>query len=109
MKKYLIVTMSNGNKFQITTRDIAVHRAKKICWELEKDDKPADFGTVYKETVDLFTNDESALLDWASTQMEWKHVKDYAHRIKTITDFTEWPKAPKELVDETQALIPRPV
>lgn len=76
MKKYLVVTMPDNSEWAVPVELIARNRAKCIAQD-------GDIESAYAQTVQDFEDDESEIGDWASGNMDWRHVRESAIRISS--------------------------
>lgn len=94
----LNVTFSNGKVFEIPAEVIAKHRAKYYA---EKEtDSAQEFEERFEEEVAYALEDDFALIDWASNNMDWEDVQDDAVQIRTepVEKSEEWVNADKDIV-----------
>lgn len=98
--KYLRVTMPDGSTWDIPILIIAENRAKYYA---ENDE---DFlGDVEKaleeDTLPLFASDEYEIMEWASNNMDWDDVSDFATMVEfSDCDYQEgWINGDKEIVE----------
>lgn len=88
MHSKLIVTMPNGEKWEIPTNIIVRNRAKT-----RKED--------IAESKSYFDSYPDELIDWATNNMNWKDVENYATRVGNPddVDYDEgWINGEKELI-----------
>jgi len=87
--KYLVMTMPNGEKWEVSAEIIAKSRAEYYGPE------------IYKITLE----DDFELMDWASNNMNWTEVKEFAKKVKgpdpiLEEDFQEcWMNGEREVIE----------
>lgn len=97
MKPILRITMPDGSQWDIPTIVVARHRARTYAHEFGNNPDRS----LKEDTTPLFNENPSAIADWASNQMNWKEVKDFAVCTKNApsVDFQEgWVNGEKVLV-----------
>lgn len=91
--KYLIVTFSNGTKYQIPASVIAEDRAQYYTDEQD--------GINFEEEVEHTLQNPRLIRDWASNNMDWEDVKEEAKLVtsENIDKDAEWVNAKKDIIE----------
>lgn len=97
--KFLKVTMPDRSKWKIPIRVIIVDRARYYLKEFKSLEESLE------DTLEVFEDDAYEVEDWASNNMDWTDVENYAIRIKdtgmSSEDFQEgWVNGEKEIIEE---------
>ena len=96
---YLTVEMPDLNLYAIPLKVIADNRAKYFAqWDEITYDE-----SLYDDTIPLFMAETYEIEDWASNNMDWDDVKEYAIKIETKAkheyDFQDgWMNGNKEIL-----------
>jgi len=93
-KEWLFVKFSDGRTYKILAKIIAEHRANYYA-NLEPHQGLAK--EIFDDEVDFALADEYELVDWATNNMNWPDVKEFAElvREKQVNYFKEWVNAEK--------------
>lgn len=94
--KFLLIEMPDGSKWGVPLEVIARHRA--ACYVDEFDGSLER--SLIEDTMPLFLEDSYAAPDWASNNMRWRRVAEYAQKIeeaKPIDFEGAWTNAPKRV------------
>ena len=95
--KYLVMTMPNGEIWQIPAEIIANSRANYYG---EKEGPE-----MRKEEYEYTLNDNLELIDWAANNMNWSEVKEFAKKIKEADPILEdafeecWRNGEREIIE----------
>jgi hypothetical protein len=73
----ICVTMPDGSKWSVPVMVIAVNRAQHFAHEFG-DGAAALEKSLWDETIPTFEKDEGEIFAWASGNMDWADVCDYA-------------------------------
>jgi hypothetical protein len=94
----LHVTFSDGSRYAIPVIEIARNRAAEYADEFDGDEERS----LNEDTIPLFAEDPYEIKDWASNNMNWEDVEEFAVLIgKNPIDFEEeWGNAKKEVPKE---------
>lgn len=95
-EKYLRITMPDDSKWDVPAKIIAENRAKYFA--------KVDPDTTYAEEFEFTMTDEYELIDWASGNMDWEDVRNYAQKVEiepVEVDYQEgWINGKKEVVSK---------
>lgn len=99
-EKILVVTFSDGTRWQIPALFIARHRAAYYA-KLETELNGADYQEIFDGEVEFALEDEYELEDWAKNNMNWIDVVLVARRLPDgKCDYAkEWMNAEMEAVE----------
>jgi hypothetical protein len=78
MKKYYVITVSNGDKYGIPAEIIAKNRADSYGDDVDSNEWKEEFNGMMK----WFDTDEFEFADWAKNNMDWDEVKEHAVLLK---------------------------
>jgi hypothetical protein len=96
--KYLRVSMPDGTKWDVPVMEIAKNRAENYKDEFGNDLERS----LQEDTLPLFEDDNSEVLDWAANNMDWLDVAEFALQVplETVpTDYQEgWVNGKKEFI-----------
>jgi len=96
--KVLRIEMPNGSKWDVPVMIIARDRAKYYKDEFDNNIEKS----LHDDTLPLFESNEYEIKDWASNNMNWDDVKEFAKQVpqsNTETDYQEgWINGEKEIV-----------
>ena len=99
-KKFLRVTMPNGDTYDIPVKIIAENRAKYYAEYFKR--RHIDYDKTYQEELSFTLENDYELLDWANSNMDWDDVKDHAIKVEKEPipiDFEEsWLNGEKEII-----------
>ena len=101
MKNCLIVEFPDRSIFQIPIGIIALNRAEYYAIK-EGGDDAVKYSTIFEEEYQYTLGDPTELIDWASNNMNWSDIEDYAIQETTKgVDFNEeWASAIKSVLKE---------
>jgi len=85
IEKNLVVTMSNGETWEIPVTVIAESRASYYSKEFDGDVQES----LIKDTLPLFSSDNYEIEDWAKNNMDWDDIEDEAKLISSTFDYQE--------------------
>jgi hypothetical protein len=96
----ILITMSDGSTWQVPAKLVAENRARH--YEDEGD---------FAGEVDFALTDEYTLLDWASNNMDWEYVEEFAIKVATRDmkpeDYQEgWVNGKKQVIEEARLELP---
>lgn len=100
--KYLRVTFSNGEMFDVPAEFIARNRAEYYVEVAVRADEDIDAKKLLQEEIDWALEDEYEIADWASNNMDWSDVREVARRVHQ-TDFNyenEWCNIDHEIIEK---------
>lgn len=82
VNKYVRVTFSNGDKFDVPAEIIAKNRANHYANEpLYGGDT---YDSVFKEEFDYTMKYHHELTDWLFNNMDWKDVKNVSTKVESV-------------------------
>jgi len=98
MKKYIRTTFESGEVYDIPLEVIAKNRTDYYEGRA-KEKGEDDFN--YKEEYDYVMEDDYEGIDWASNNMDWKDVGEYAVKVEEAKEVErDWCNAEKEIIDK---------
>jgi len=99
MEKYIRVSFSNGEKWDIPARIVAEDRATYYSESGGFQKNSPQWQEEYQNSLD----DDYDLEDWLNNNMNWSDVSEYAHLVDGESEFNyedEFTNAEKEIVIE---------
>lgn len=99
INKNLEITMPDCSVWSVPVLEIAKNRAREYAHEFGNHEEQS----LIEDTIPLFESDDYEIIDWASNNMDWSDVKDFAVCIKPSTiDFKEgWLNGNKKVTKAT--------
>lgn len=99
MDKHLIVTFSDGSRWQIPAGFVATDRAAYYA-KLDSERDGVDYDKVFGEEVEFALKNEFELIDWAKNNMDWVDVMGVAEKldVKRAEHRHEWANADMKVV-----------
>jgi len=100
-QKFLRVTFSNGEQWDIPATVIAEDRAK--YYSNKEGTMPKEKAEIFKEEMSTALSDDYEITDWAANNMNWDDVKEHAVMVeigKKIDYADEWTNADTEVIEK---------
>ena len=104
LKTLLLVTMEDGSRWAVPTEVIARNRAEHYKDEFDGDVERS----LTEDTRPLFTETPYEIEDWATSDMNWSDVVEYAWQVQQPTTMDEemfqegWCNGEKEVVGHAE-------
>lgn len=74
-KKWVEITLQNGDRWQIDVENIVVHRANSYYQDaISEGDEDAEIGEFIEGTKSLFNTDDFEIEDWMKNNMDWEDL-----------------------------------
>ena len=87
MKTFIVIELSTGAKWAVPVSVVAANRAAHFAHEFKGDENLS----LETDTLPLFEDDPSEILDWAQNNMDWADVSNRSTQVQSPQE----PEAPE--------------